>query len=71
MSTVAELVRMNSDLDIHIGGSKKGQRANTKVIELAIAAGLMKVAWGVVSDVFGWGRIGRLAEVAGFRHGPG
>ena len=60
--TVAEVVQMNSDLDIHIGGSTA---TGGTIAGLSIAAGLMKVAWGVVSDVFGGGREDTVAEVTG------
>ena len=61
-ATVAEVVQMNSDLDIHIGGSTA---MGGTLGGLAIAAGLMKVAWGVVSTVFGGGREDTVAEVTG------
>ena len=61
-TTVAEVVQMNSDLDIHIGGSTA---TGGTLGGLAIAAGLMKVAWAVVSDVFGGGREDTVAEVTG------
>ena len=48
-TTVAEVVQMNSDLDIQIGGSTA---MGGTLGGLAIAAGLMEVAWGVVSDVY-------------------